>query len=412
MITVANTIEDLLEILAGLKYQSKIAIDPSDATIMHSIARQSFKGTALTDRQYALMQEKLQKYKEQFTALEYDFDRAIQSLRQPLRHIDRSKYIKIVEHREMMGQEVYESYKQNWKWIEVRFPFAKKLIMKINAISSIKDYYHNKGSHKHFFKLNEKNTINVIEAFSENEFDVDKELLEFYYKIKKIQEAKLEYVPCVHNLQTYNLDPRVQKIIAEEIGELDKNSLIKFVDRKRRYGISEFDELSFLTGDLAQKIALRPDRDIHMKPSEHRIDQILEALESLDRYPILFVLSEKQADNQLHTIFNFYKNFLPAEQQSVLFRLDSDQNNEFNQMVKEYNLNNWVDKNTKIVYINNSKLPKVLMKTDWAPITTFTFDSRLNRNIDFYIKDFCDLIIWHDEEMSLFRRYSSYYGNM
>ena len=58
MKNVANTIEDLLEILAGLQGQGQIQIDPNDATIMHSVARQTFKGTALTDRQYNLMKEK------------------------------------------------------------------------------------------------------------------------------------------------------------------------------------------------------------------------------------------------------------------------------------------------------------------------------------------------------------------
>lgn len=406
---VANSIEDLLELLAGLQGQGQFQIDQNDATIMHSVARQTFKGTALTDRQLALMKEKLVPYKSQFIALDYDFDSAIQNLRQPVRFIDRSKYIKIVDHRDMVGNEVYESYKSKWKWIEIRFPFAKKLIMKINSISQTKDYAHNKGSHKHFFRLTETNTFNIIEAFQNNDFDIDKDLLDYYNKIKEIKYNKDSFIPSIQNFKLCNLDNRAKELAVAEIGNLDKDSLIKYVDRKRRYGISDIDA-DVLTGDLSAKIALRDNKEMLFKPAEHRLDEVLGALEKLERYPILFVLPEKSADKNLYDIFNFYRNFLPAEQQSVLFRLDADYDNGFNQMVKDYGLNNWVDKNTKIVYINNSKLPKVLLKTDWTPITAFCFDSKVNRIIDHYICDYCDLITFYDDDISPFRRYSRYYG--
>jgi hypothetical protein len=409
MKNVANTIEDLLEILAGLQGQSKLQIDPNDATIMHSVARQTFKGTALTDRQYNLMKEKLANYKLQFTALDYDFDRSVDSLRQPLRHIDRSKYVKIVSTAEVYGAtKVYESYKQNWKWIEVRFPFAKKLITKIHSMANVRDYYHEKGSHRHFFKLNEKNTLNVIEAFKDSEFQIDEELLEFYDKIKLIQSCEDSYIPSIVNNELKNLNPRAVELAQDEIGLLDKETLIKYIDRRNRYGIVNFEQ-PVLAGRLSEKIALRTKSDMLFKPSEYRLDEVLSAVEELDRYPILVILDENHADEQLYKIYNFYKDFLPAEQQSVLFRLDSERNNEFNQMVKEFKLNNWVDKNTKVVYISNNKVPKVLFKSDFEPITAFAFDSRPNRNIDNFINNRCDLIVFYDEELSPIRRYSRKY---
>lgn len=52
-------LEDCLEHLAGLRESPvKFTIEKTDATIMNSIARQCFKGMALTDRQSALMHEK------------------------------------------------------------------------------------------------------------------------------------------------------------------------------------------------------------------------------------------------------------------------------------------------------------------------------------------------------------------
>src|SRR6056300_731450 len=122
MKNIANTLEDLLEILAGLQGQAKIQIESSDHNLLYSMARQVFKGTGLTDRQYELAKEKLIKYKDQFTALDYDVEIASNSLRIPLRQLDRSRWIKIVDYPENV---VYESYKTN-HWIAVRFIFNKK----------------------------------------------------------------------------------------------------------------------------------------------------------------------------------------------------------------------------------------------------------------------------------------------
>ena len=47
----------------------------------------------------------------------------------PLREIDRSKTISIVSTAEAMGANVYESFKNDWQWIKVRFPFNKRTIM-------------------------------------------------------------------------------------------------------------------------------------------------------------------------------------------------------------------------------------------------------------------------------------------
>ena len=67
---------------------------------------------------------------------------------------------------------------------------------------------------------------------------------------------------------------------------------------------------------------------------------------------------------QVYEIYDFFRALVPIEQQSVLFRLDNETNRDFNKFVKEKNLNNWVEKYTKIVYINN-KLSKVLLKSNW-----------------------------------------------
>jgi len=404
---IAETIEDLLEILAGLKLKPEIKIESNDATIMHSIARQTFRGTALTDRQFNLMQEKLLHYRKDFMELGYNFDLALEKLRQPLRQIDRSKFIKLVKTSDVYQDKVYESYKSDWAWVQVRFPFSKALIMKINSIRAVRDYIHHKGEHSHYFKFNEKNVKSIIEAFSNSNFEIEKDILDYYEKIKIIENLKEEYIPLIKNHQLVNVNQNAKKLIANEIGEISKNNILQLIDRRNRYGITNFTYTN-QKGTLQETIALRENRDVLFRPNEYKLNDVLYALNDLNRYPLLFVLDEIHAEKQLHQTFNFYKDFIPAEQQSAIFRLEgTDQ--EFNQMVKDYKINNWVDSSTKIVYTSVNKIPKVLFKADWKPIATVSFNSKTNRNLDLYIKTYCDLIIFYDNEISPLRRYSSYY---
>ena len=64
-----KTIECCLETLV---YEPAFTIDKADVTILTSIARQLRKGTALTDRQYALVKTKMLEYKIQFEKLYFD----------------------------------------------------------------------------------------------------------------------------------------------------------------------------------------------------------------------------------------------------------------------------------------------------------------------------------------------------
>ena len=61
-----ETVEDYLEVLAGLQGNDKIKIESVDCTILYSIARQVFKGKAFTDRQLDVVCMKLNYYNDQF----------------------------------------------------------------------------------------------------------------------------------------------------------------------------------------------------------------------------------------------------------------------------------------------------------------------------------------------------------
>lgn len=390
-----HTIEDCLEVLTGLqKHNLEFKINSTDATIINSVARQVFKGTALTDRQYNLMKEKLQTYKTQFESQDViGFDRAIDKLRNPLREIDRRKYIKLVDNE-----------------IIVRFPFRKPEIMLVQEVANNADgYSHEKGSHQHSFTYNESNVLKLLDRFSNKEFAIDEELLEIYNQIKDIESNSYDYLSGIFNNTLINIHHNLKPFIQDEVGEISNDNIIKLIDKKFRYAFDYIDVPTSSPISLSQKIAFRKEQSYQSKPSAESIDLILGALWELERFPMLVILDKKFAETQLYEFLSYYRDILQPEDQSVLFRLD-DTDAGFNQLVRDRKLNNWVDKSTKIVYISKDKLPKLLISGEWKPSATFSYDSNIDRYVNSYVSFNCDLVIYREEETSPFRRYSRYYG--
>ena len=388
-------LEDCLEHLTGLRESPvKFTIEQTDFTIMNSIARQCFKGTALTDRQSALMQEKLLTYRDQFMNLDWDFDYAVNQLRQPLRSIDRSKYIKIA------GNDIV-----------VRFPFNKTDIVYVQeAANKCQEYHHQKGSHIHSFAYNERNILNLLDRFTKKEFTIDEELLDIYDKVKAINSNPQEYLSGIDdNYNLININAKLAVTIQNEVGEASAESFTKLYDRRFRYGFNHVANLGKARNELIHNIAARKETTYHSIPSIESTNAILTALWELDRFPLLVILDPLHAEEQLYTFVNHYRDILDAEEQSVLFRLEQKDAG-FNQLVKDRKLNNWVDISTKVVYISKSKLPKLLVKNGWKPSAAFCFTSSMDRFVDSYVSFNCDLIVYREEHTSPMRRHSKYYG--
>lgn len=400
-----STIEDCLEILVGLKkLDYKFEVNSSDRNILSSIGRQVFRKIPLTDRQFNLVTNKLLLYKEQFdNAGIVNFDNALLDLRMPLREIDRSKYISVVSTADVYGHDkVFESYKAEWEWIKIRFPFSKKDIVKIDeiAFNYRKFYEHQRGSHEHYFKLTENTAYSILEKFKDTSFKIQQDLIDLYNEVSGIKDKAEKYIPCIKDNVLYNINESLLNTINEQTTDL-----IQVVDRHRRYGIELFDVPP--SNKLSNMIAYRSDKSVQVKPSTHIIDELVTSLVMLDRFPLLVLLEESNAENQIHQFYHSVKNLVSDQEQSVLFRQDGK--TEFNNFVKMKHLNNWVDRNTKIVYANTNKLPKVLLNAEWSPIAALTYNSGMNRQLATFVSDRCDLVIYYDEHMSPFRRFSNLY---
>lgn len=394
-----ENIEDLLHLITGLKQtDSKYSINPSDSKIIYSIARQTFKGTALTDRQYNLMKQKMFDMQDQFIKNGItNFQIAVETLKQPLRTINREQSIKLVDTKDVFVDQPYESIKDKWTWMKIRFPFSKKLIVAFDSCSiPYQQKYHVKSTQVHFVKVTENNIYSLISVFKSKNFKIQQEILDAYNEIVCIKEEGIKkYLPYYKNGKIYNApkDAKLDDKVFTELKAYDN----RFI---HQYYLPEKSS----EGHLIEKIAYRKDTYVLIQPSQHNFDSIVESLLQLERFPLLVLIDEHEAYRQVSEIHRSLKYIFPDSDQTVLFRVEKNsEQSDLNNYISENNLNNWLDKNTKVVYIAKNKLPKLLLKTEWKPSSVYCVSShRPHTMVQTYYTSICDLIILHDERVSYF----------
>jgi hypothetical protein len=389
-----QTIEDILSIVVSVSD----AVLPTDKGILASIDRQIKRGSALTDRQYELVRTKLLTYRDFLTSVGVaDLNETLDNLKYPLRSVDRSKSVVI-----------------NNNLIEVRFPFNKKTILLLTeVIKKCKRFYqHEKGTTVHKFKINETTVDEIVSVFMSKNFYIDPTILEIYKKINEAKMDKESILPGIYNNELKNFKKSALDLMNQELGPLTSENLIKFYDRRRRYGICEI-ECSAHRNTLTETIAFREETEIAVNPEIYSLDSIVDAVLKLERFPLLVLVDPENPLHDVSKIYNAFNGVVPNEKQTVLFRVDNTETYNLNNFIHDNKLNNWLDTSTEIVYINKNKLPKLLVRDSWKPMTTLALSSyRSNSHVSLYVKDVCDLIIYHDKSMSIIgnkQKYGNYY---
>lgn len=405
-----KTVEDCIEILAGMQqHEGTFELERSDYNLVTSLARQTFKGTAYTDRQCELAREKVLHYKTQYEDNGYDIEVAIENLRMPLREVDRSRWVRVVDSPDTL----LERHQSEGPWIAVRFIFQKKLIGNIETIKrNVGEGIYDKENKIHYFPFTEKTVYEIISAFNEsNNFEVEEQLKEYYGKLLKMKENEEGYLPGIYSLKLKNLHEKSFEYAISSIGEPNIDNLCRYYDQKDKFGLNYFDDedltksLRSLTA-LSQKVINRNKSQVQINSKQYTIENLAETVLELYRFPLLIVLTEKDCYSELVQFHKAFNGIISNESCSVLFRLDNDSDGvNFNQYVKHNNLNNLVDNNTKIVYISNNKIPKPMLKSDWFPSAAITTDTSRSpgAKTDSYLQGL-DLVIHYDDDVSPWKK--------
>lgn len=411
-----NNIESYLELLTGLEGDESFTIVQSDHTILFSIARQVYKGIGLTDRQYDLVKLKLLSYTSQFTALGYDVVNAVATTRIPIREFDRSRWIKIVPTPATV--EVFNNDTPNALFIAVRFTFQKKLISALEQIDHKPEYY-DKLNKIQYFNYSDQTLYKIMTAFKDSNFEVEDSIKERYNVFEMMNNNKNDYIPGIYGLKLKNLHNKAIDYIITDIGDTpNTDNLALYKDKSNLYNIQHFDEddlnlsVSKLTS-LSQKIVRRNTSSVLVNSNEHVFERVAETILELNRYPILVCLNDRTDFANMQTVYYSFRNIFNNEDMCVLYRKDnsSPENIEFNDFIKDNNINNSLAQSSKIVYTNVNKMSKTLLKSDWKPSAVILMDSvRQSGPMNAYIQDI-DLVIHYDTDISTFSRSGLDRGN-
>jgi len=393
-------IENYLELIANTNPDFKFEVDKKDVKMLTSFSSQVKKNIGLTDRQYNLAKEKILEYKQQF--LKYNFTNLeddILNLKIPIRQIDRSKTVKIVE------KEYVDLFGIEKKlMIAVRFPYSSKMIKYIELIHSLQGRReYNKETKTHFLELKENIVKELISKLKEANFEIDKELFKFYQDINKMVANPENYVPGIYNYELQHVHANCKKYAINLLGMPCKENLALFYDRRDQFGLGYFDkdelEKSFEPLDnLSLQIAKTQNKKIFLSKDKFTHKEICNAIASLKRFPLLIVLEKHREHDGLIKIYENIKTLIDLKNISVLFRLDNSLENDilFNKAVQDLKLNNPITKTTQVIFLNNEKIPKPLITSKWYAETTLLLESfRNSRNITAYHHK-SDLVIHYD----------------
>jgi|TARA_R110000803_G_scaffold185151_1_gene247494 hypothetical protein len=385
------TCEDCLAYL--LFPDEEFVIDKSDIGILNSINNQLRKKIALTDRQYELVKTKLLQYIDQFEKRDVDVAYAATQLKHELREIDRSHWLKILDYKDeaVLG---------------IRFPFSKKIISRIEELRGIDHLNINEHSYKdntHCFPFTPSNVFKLVEIANrfETKFVIHDDIIEIYNQLLIYEDNKADYIPGVYGYDIKNIPQDAVNTLTETLGECTKDTLALYYERRYLYGLHYFDMNNVEPSvqrysTLSQQIINRDHAVFLIDKKQTTLDTVASALLEINRFPILVVLTPNKASDQLLAMHSALKYILPSEQMTVWFRKDGA--DPFNEYIKKENLNNPLDKNTKVVYISNNKLPKPILKSQWVPNCTVSFETmQLTFNNVSQYAEHTDLRIVYDD---------------
>jgi hypothetical protein len=359
MLTENLSIEDLILHLGHFKDLDEGSlppnIQPSDISLIYSFCQQINRGMGFTDRQYELAKRKVDDYTHYFSYIE-NLEDVKNNVSLPLREIDRSRWIKIIDNK-----------------IAVRFTFQKKLIGALEDLRSITkaSSEYDKIKKIHYFDYSESVLYSIVKTFEEKHFELDETVQTIYDKLCSYKFE--EHVPGVYNYELKNLHENGVQFIVDEIGQPSPENILLYKDRSIKYGLNVPDG-EIIT--LADKIAHRTRPNVILNNCHTTSDMIL-ALESLNRLPLLVIVPadvDKSYD-RIVELQQHIRNLVSPEEISVVFRHDNiAEGVEFNRYIKRENINNKVDKNTKVVYTLDTKIPKPLLTTGWKPQSIMVSD--------------------------------------
>ncbi len=371
-------------------FDPEISLWDMDKKVVTSLAQNPSIGKGFTEKQRALVLRLCQKYRNQLAMyLGTDAHDALDNPEFRFPIVEPATYEKSITVRD--------------KEIVVKFPYNEDLVSKIRKY---RDLHHMKlcewdADNKVWkFALEESNIHWIAYNIVNLGFTVDEEFARYFDEISEILEKIEDHLPMVvHDGEKFSFINTHHTIPQPTSNDVAETLLLA-----KYYGISTWDEnveklmenanfSPVLTSFLQES---RPN-SLEFDLNENPVDQLSTLFKH--NLPALIVIPGYNEFFSLKAwALWLKKQGIPEKDISVLFRLPNSTGNLLNEFIKQENLNNPLDENTKVVFVSQ-KIPKPLIKSgiDFKLILNLGSLSGVHYSISTYLDNRLDVIRYTDK---------------
>jgi hypothetical protein len=353
----ASNIEDLVTYLCN---KNMSMLDQRDKTFLFSLSSQFKKSLALTANQATLLMKILKEKKDTVDEIShhsYLIENPV--FKYPFRTVDTSKTISLINY-------------NNELCVSVKFPYDRK--MRDTIVDTVRGRYgYDKKTRSYVYPFSIENLYSILknDNIKNYGFTIHESIKKFYEKIVKIKEEADLYKPSLD----YDDDIVVKnsnRLVTKYFEDNKKENILHNVFLGKTMGlipgkklIEKINSMNFDTKTV-EILLDEKSRFVSSNKSTFNKSSVVNFIKSVEQYPVLFILDD---DNSLHTALSEWHCLLNTtgiknSEIAVLSRSTDNQN--FNSYIKDQQLNNLVDQETKVVFIKN-KIPKILYKIDFKP---------------------------------------------
>jgi len=248
--------------------------------------------------------------------------------------------------------------------------------------------------------LTEKNIVLLYELVKPYDFEIQETIINFYNTIKSWSKTEIFDQFLISNIANQNF----QKSITNDLSisaPLDDELLF---DRSVRYQYFLKKEKKS-PETLTEKIAFREDAKIWIDKNQISLEEIFYSLKKLKRLPVLIVFDANNEKNCFEELKNLHNSLIKNEifnNIGIYFRLpNNDIGTQFNKLIAENNYNCNLNLETKVVGVQNGKIPKFFIKNEWKPMSVISIGNSLRHTKTAVYANYCDLIITYTDQQPI-----------
>ncbi len=374
-----STVDSLLPLIAANIKTVQQAIPNKDKRILLSLEKQLTFGVFLTENQGNLLIKIIKENIAPMTSIIPDVQNVIEEKMwsKSFREIKKIKKIYI-------PAESADSF-------VVEFSYNTKFREKISALNILlKGNIVTSGS-KYIINLTEENLTLVVDAFKNDNFEIDEKITNFFQEIQEIQKNTKDPFD-IFDLK----NEKTKNAVKSSLGEDYLTNLQLLQDRKIRYQYKNTQKIQ--ENSLENKIANRESRKIFVG-ADIGFTELMSSLKNLKRFPVMLIFDGHQSlkdKKNLKFVENAVKELNLGDDIGIYFRYNKESDSEkFNQEINALAYNKDLTGTTTVVGISNNKIPKFMIKSQWKPQTVISFTSSFKSNKSYVYCSDVDLIVYY-----------------